>query len=513
MWDPPAGDPAREPVGDPAGEVRKALRDPNWKVRYRAVKGIVGARGPGILEVLVAAAADPEAAVRIVAAKALSHFSGGTAMQALVGLMSDPDPGVREAASEAASGTGGVSVDDLLRVLRGGREEAYAPAIKALGEAREGRAAGAIARFLDYPDSLVANESARALGKIGNAEALDALARAVGGQASPGVREAAAEALGWIPDPKAVDALVGVLFDEVAEAHGLNLRAPETGLPPFNHAVLKSLWMLVPKFKGMSREEVYFAYRREKEERAALERQRLAEETRRKMEEQRRALEQEMLANRQGTVSSSGVARSAAPEVAVGVDRERFEGRVKLLLDLVQGRSQFTMTEAQDLTGMSRDELLRNLMGLIQEKFISGDFNSNTGRVDVYRVLDRLRQMDPREVAGVLSRVRTAVGSPPPGVVPDVSGFGWNGKELVLPEARHIEPPANPNLCITCQQRRGKVKCAWCGHLVCKKCEMRLYKPRSTASKVLQFAVGVRVEKYFSFCGECYRVGKRYGFF
>lgn len=100
-----------------------------------------------------------------------------------------------------------------------GRPEASERVARALRttEAASGAIAlGDIVRRLDDPDAEVREEAARALGRIGSTDAVEALLRHLADPFSA-IRPAAARALGRIGDPRAVDALVAGLGDRSEE--------------------------------------------------------------------------------------------------------------------------------------------------------------------------------------------------------------------------------------------------------------------------------------------------------
>jgi HEAT repeat protein len=125
----------------------------------------------------------------------------------------------REAA-EALSRIGEPAVGPLLAALASGVPAARANAAFALGEIdpRE-RRAEVLARLMQAlkdEEPSVRRECAKALGEIGDAEAVPGLLAAVRDKAAP-VRASAAWALGEIGDKRAVEPLVRTLWDEDAE--------------------------------------------------------------------------------------------------------------------------------------------------------------------------------------------------------------------------------------------------------------------------------------------------------
>jgi hypothetical protein len=113
------------------------------------------------------------------------------------------------------------AVDDVLREALGRLKGLpLVGAIGSLGARRDARSAGALARFLGDPDGEVAAAAARAMGKIGGAEAADALKGRLAG-APPALRIAVADGcLGCAERLLAAGAKAeaAALYDAVAKA-------------------------------------------------------------------------------------------------------------------------------------------------------------------------------------------------------------------------------------------------------------------------------------------------------
>lgn len=197
---------AREAVAP----LRRRLLDRSGPVRTVAAEalGLLGdvSATPGLAEVL---GRDPAAQVRAAAARALGAIRDPAAESALVDALSDPDPWTRTCAVEALERLEPADGEALLEVVRSGREEASRAAAVALERT------GHVARWVDElsgapagraealegwlvlvarrggggpiegalatsPDLAVRARAARLLGRAGDPEATDALARACG---------------------------------------------------------------------------------------------------------------------------------------------------------------------------------------------------------------------------------------------------------------------------------------------------------------------------------------------
>ncbi|HQU26247.1 MAG TPA: HEAT repeat domain-containing protein [Acidimicrobiales bacterium] len=153
----------------------------------------------GALEALVRAGHDTGAASRTRLEGALSHGTTRERVVALRGLarrgeldealwcalVADADPEVRREAREQAA-----------------RRAPSAPAVR-----------DALARGLDDDDALAVDAAAFALGEIGDASAVDPLARVAREHPDPRCRESAVAALGAIGDPRGLGAVLDALDD------------------------------------------------------------------------------------------------------------------------------------------------------------------------------------------------------------------------------------------------------------------------------------------------------------
>lgn len=121
----------------------------------------------------------------------LKRIGTARCVPALAGLLGDEalSHSARYALESIPAGEAGRALCDALPVTKG---RLRAGIIDSLGDRREARAVGALAKLLADPDTMAASGAATALGKIGGPEALRAL-RAVLSKAPAGVRGAAAD--------------------------------------------------------------------------------------------------------------------------------------------------------------------------------------------------------------------------------------------------------------------------------------------------------------------------------
>lgn len=190
------------PAEAPLAELVDLLRaDPAPGVREVATWA-VSHHGAAAVEAVVAHLDDPDPAVRLQMAHVASKLRDPAACPALVGLLDDPEPAVRAKAAFALGQIGDpAAVPGLVAALVDPSTWVADALVDALG--RFGRAAPApLEKALTSGDDLVRERAAEALGHLGAATAVPALARALA-DPSAELRMAALLALGAIDDDAA----------------------------------------------------------------------------------------------------------------------------------------------------------------------------------------------------------------------------------------------------------------------------------------------------------------------
>ena len=186
-------------------DIQGRLRDPNPEVREEAARALGRIGSVDAVEMLIQRLRDPHSTIRPECALALGQIGDRRAMAALTEGLACPMPEVQEACQRSLEMIGkprrSVALVRELRNLDG-------PA--ALGKIAE------VVGYLDDPDPEVGEEAARALGRIGMTEAVEALVKRLRDPDS-GLRCQAAQALGQIGDPRAVPALIDGLSDVSVE--------------------------------------------------------------------------------------------------------------------------------------------------------------------------------------------------------------------------------------------------------------------------------------------------------
>jgi HEAT repeat protein len=229
--DPRAGARLSAAVGDGSAKVRSAAAQALAHVSHDA------ARGP-----LLAATADADPWVRYYAVRSLGEQREGSAAARLAELAgSDPAMHVRIAALEAIGSAGGASAADLLLpYVDAASGDLAAAALRALGRLDDPRAAQALAAALRSPDPVRRLAAVTGLRSSGGAEAVPALAWTAGADAEDSVSLAAVEALGAVAAGRnseatsAIAALIGLTADPQRRDRAVTAlaRLPETRVAP-----------------------------------------------------------------------------------------------------------------------------------------------------------------------------------------------------------------------------------------------------------------------------------------
>jgi HEAT repeat protein len=225
------------------------LQDEDPAVRETSAESLGRMGDSRAIDPLLVALKDPDWTVRDAAAKGLGRFAEERTMGALIDALRDPAGHVREEAAEALGRIGHIrAVEPLIRALGDEHEDTRRFAAEALGRIGDPRAVEPLIGALEWDyyqlfeaalarqkltdtrsekeiiDELVEKyvfireAAAKALGRIGDARAVDALIAALK-YISRNVREAAAEALGRIGDARAVEPLIEALKDREVDVH------------------------------------------------------------------------------------------------------------------------------------------------------------------------------------------------------------------------------------------------------------------------------------------------------
>jgi HEAT repeat protein len=147
--------------------------------------------------------------VRMHAAQALGHVKSAETVEALIPLLQDKVKAVREESATALAAIGDAAIPCLVQALKHDDWLVRLHAVESLGKARSSRAVEPLLSVLfNDRDSAVREDAVRALGEIGDAQAVDHLYVAM---REPGLRTVAVEALGRIGHPCAVPVLIDVV--------------------------------------------------------------------------------------------------------------------------------------------------------------------------------------------------------------------------------------------------------------------------------------------------------------
>jgi HEAT repeat protein len=190
------------------------LHHPDYRVALKAAQTLRATRLPSTVPAFADALKRNNSDLKVTAIRALAELGGPDAVEALTRALDDASGGIRSMAVSALE-----SLDDpaavpaIIRALDDKNREVQTTAANALTRKPDLRALEPLrAQLLEgyYPE--VRAIAARALGGLPLPRAVDALILALYDQ-FPDVRLAAASALGRIGDPRAVDALIPLLRD------------------------------------------------------------------------------------------------------------------------------------------------------------------------------------------------------------------------------------------------------------------------------------------------------------
>jgi HEAT repeat protein len=205
---------------DPVLAYLAALAAPHWKTRWQAAQALGELGDSRAIEPLMAALEDDNQWVRIVAVEALGLLGAEEATEYLISALEDDSMWVRRACVVALGQVGDArAVEPLMqRLLRAPNsewpEEIHDVLAKALGDIGE-PATRVLVEALEDSDAWVSAAAARALGRIGDPQAITPLTLLMK-QENRWVRSAATQALAQIADARAVRA--ALTTDEAPQA-------------------------------------------------------------------------------------------------------------------------------------------------------------------------------------------------------------------------------------------------------------------------------------------------------
>jgi HEAT repeat protein len=197
-------------IGEPSVEaVGGCLADPDLSVQEAASAVLASIADDRVLEPLLRALASGDWIVRMHAAKALGRLKNPHSVPALIPLLQDKVKAVREETSTALAAIGEAAIPALVDALRDHEWLVRLHAVEALGKTRSRTAVQPLLAVLfNDADSAVREDAIRALGEIGDPEAVEFLFIAM---RDPALRTLAVEALGRIGDRRAVPVLIDVV--------------------------------------------------------------------------------------------------------------------------------------------------------------------------------------------------------------------------------------------------------------------------------------------------------------
>ena len=197
-------------IGAPAVEaVGTCLTEPDLSVQESASAILAAIADERVLEPLVQALHSSDWIVRMHAAKGLGRVRKAAAVEPLIPLLQDKVKAVREEAAGALASIGDAALPSLLKALLHEDWLVRLHAVESLGKTQSKLAVEPLMSVLfNDRDSAVREDAVRALGEIGDPQAVEHLFMVM---REPGLRTVAVEALGRIGDQRAVPILIDVV--------------------------------------------------------------------------------------------------------------------------------------------------------------------------------------------------------------------------------------------------------------------------------------------------------------
>jgi HEAT repeat protein len=204
-------------LGLVARYAERLRRAPKWSERTHAAEVLGLAGAPAAVPALVEALRDrheDEASVKVAAAAALARLRDPSAIALLVGELRTVDEQSSRSVAEALVAFGEMAVDALLELLADAAHPAGRLwAARILGRLGSARAVDDLIARLSDRDDRLRMAAAEALGAIGDPRALQPIVRATLRDPAPQVRAHAAGAVARIEGERAIDVLVAALAD------------------------------------------------------------------------------------------------------------------------------------------------------------------------------------------------------------------------------------------------------------------------------------------------------------
>lgn len=194
-------------IGEPSVPVLGlCLSDPQPGVQEAASTVLASIADARVLAPLIESLKNPDWIVRMQAARALGRIKDRSSIQQLIPLLQDKVKTVREETSSALAEIGEAALPALQDATKHEDWLVRLHAVEALGKTKSSYAVEPLLTLLfNDHDSAVREDVVRALGEIGDPQAVDYLFTIM---KEPGLRTLAVEALGRIKDRRAVPVLI-----------------------------------------------------------------------------------------------------------------------------------------------------------------------------------------------------------------------------------------------------------------------------------------------------------------
>jgi HEAT repeat protein len=216
------------------------LHDANLQVQEAAARILATTADEQAFEPLLSALLNPNWVVRMSAAKGIGRLRNPKAIDTLILLLQDKVPAVREEAGRALQAIGEASIPKLLEGLRHPTWKVRLRAVEALALMKPQVAVQPLMTLVEEdPDMAVRQDAVRALGQIGDTQAIPLLLISLD---RPSLKLPAIEALGHLRSTDALPPLIALVESLPTEAYedrmeGCTDPQYKEDLPPLEAAV------------------------------------------------------------------------------------------------------------------------------------------------------------------------------------------------------------------------------------------------------------------------------------
>jgi HEAT repeat protein len=213
--------------------------------------------GPSAVRAMKALSTSSTEETRSHAAARVGKGRVALASSDLIKLLTDPSPRVRRQAAESLARVGDQSASrDLLRHIEEHPELVEEETLEALGSFKNPDSLDILLKLLEDPRPSLKRAAAKALGRLGDARAVEPLAKAASRKGDPDLRRAAVQALRRLPADRAEEAIGQALYDK---APSIRIAAAEAVSESRLEGLAPSLRQAIAEFADETSSEMAYS--------------------------------------------------------------------------------------------------------------------------------------------------------------------------------------------------------------------------------------------------------------